>query len=80
MYRADYTQLEGLDLINKIGVLLTIEIRTQNNFYVYGDNALIQDEEEILFNEGLTFTVERIEKYKVSEFYLNEPFDYHEVF
>ena len=41
---------------NKIGVLLRIEVIQKNNFYIYNnDNSAYNSEDEVLFNEGLTF-------------------------
>ena len=41
---------------DKIGVLLRIEIIQKNNFYIYkNDTSAYNSEDEVLFNEGLTF-------------------------
>ena len=55
---ADYTFEEDR---NKIGVLLKIEIKQKRNFFIYkNDNSAFDTEDEVLFNEGLTFEVKSI--------------------
>ena len=52
-----------------IGVLLTIEIKTKNNFFIYGnDNSAFNTENEVLFNEGLTFEVKSIKYNEHADF------------
>ena len=49
------------DDVNKIGVLLTLEIKQKKNFYIYDKNdAEYINEEEVLFNEGLKFKLKSV--------------------
>jgi hypothetical protein len=66
---ADYTFIKEEDYKNEIGVLLTIEINKKNNFFIYNnDNSAFTSEDEVLFNEGLTFKVKSIEINKEANF------------